>query len=169
MRPAPARCAATAADSGMHRYAPRPIRFLALESAHGFTLKRYWIDLEAAAAPTPDDWAPALALARAALPPTADPAACPRVGFLIQHRGRGADYLVLGWWERENELPLRVFVRYPGGADAAWRAARGGESVCVWDLEVIGFERDAYVASYLAAMAPAAAREAYLQARLVRA
>jgi hypothetical protein len=152
----------------MHAYAPRPIRCLDLDVAQGFTLKRYWIDLEAAPSPDLDDWAPALAMATAALPRDPDTAACPRVGFLILHRGRGADYLVQGWWDRENELPLRVFVRYPGTADGVWRAARGGESVCVWDLEVVGFEREAYVASYLAEMTPDAARVAYLAVRLSR-
>ena len=132
----------------MHPYAPRPIRFLDVEEQAGFALKRWWIDLYEDAAPYDADWAPALAMAAAALPTDVDKG-CPRVGFLILHRGRGADYLVLGWWDRENELPLRVFVRYPGTDDAQWRAARGGESVCVWDLEVIGFERDAYVRSYL--------------------
>lgn len=153
----------------MHPYAPRPIRFLDVDASQGFALKRYWIDLEAAPGPDLPDWAPALALAGAALPRDSDAATCPRVGFLLLHRGRGADYLVLGWWDRENELPLRVFVRYPGTADAQWRAARGGESVCIWDLEVIGFERDAYVTSYLSGIGPEAARAAYLGARLDRA
>ena len=45
-----------------------------------------------------------------------------------------------------NELPLRVFLRDASG----WRAARGSESVCVWDLEIVAFERDAYVQTVLA-------------------
>jgi hypothetical protein len=145
----------------MRPYAPRPLRFLGVEQRAGFALKHWWIDLRGEAAPDAADWAPALALAEAALPREGD-AGRPQVGFLIQHRGRGADYLVLGWWDRENELPLRVFVRYPATGDDAWRAARGGESVCVWDLEVIGLERDAYVGTYLGAACPAP-RERYLR------
>ena len=72
----------------------------------------------------------------------------PGAAFCILHQGRGVDYIVLAWWDRENELPLRVLVRAP--SDAAWRASRGSESVCVWDLQVIAFERDAYVATVLA-------------------
>src|SRR5688500_3767151 len=144
----------------MRPYALRPIRFLDVEDHAGFALKRWWIDLYGDYAPYDEDWAPALAMAAAALPGETD-ASCPRVGFLVLHRGRGADYLVLGWWDRENELPLRVFVRYPGTDDAQWRAARGGESVCVWDLEVIAFERDAYVRSFLDA-ACREPRQAYL-------
>jgi len=134
----------------MHPYAPRPLRCLGIDDVAGFALRRWWIDLQQAPAPDLDDWQAALALAHDALPDDAN-ASRPGVGFVILHRGRGADYLVLGWWDRENELPLRVFVRYSGTADDAWRAARGGESVCVWDLEVIAIERTAYVSTYLAA------------------
>src|SRR5687768_16902326 len=118
----------------MRPYAPRPIRFLDVETHAGFALKRWWIDLQEAPAPDETEWAEAVGMAVAALP-LVQAEGRPGVGFLILHRGRGADYLVLGWWDRENELPLRVFVRYPGSDDDQWRAARGGESVCVWDLE----------------------------------
>lgn len=135
------------------RFAPRRTTRLDFTSRRGVTLRRWWIDLQDSAVPDEADWAPAIALAEAALPAARD-AASPAVGFLILHRGYGADYLVLGWWARQNELPLRVFVRYPGTDDDAWRAARGEESVCVWDLDVIGRERDAYVATWLAGRAP---------------
>jgi hypothetical protein len=72
------------------------------------------------------------------------------VGLLIEHQGANVDYLVLGWWDRENELPLRVFVNDPADGEG-WRAARGGESVCVWDLEVVWREREAYVATAMGA------------------
>ena len=132
----------------MHPYAPRPLRCLGVEPLGGFELARWWIDLYQDQAPYLADWADALALAEAALPRETN-AARPGVGFLILHRGRGADYTVLGWWDRENELPLRVFVRYPGTDDAQWRVSRRGESVCVWDLEVVAIERAAYIATYL--------------------
>jgi hypothetical protein len=142
-------------------YAPRRTTRLDLTTRRGVTLRRWWIDLQDTAAPDETDWAPALALAEAALPATRGDDS-PGVGFLILHRGFGADYLVLGWWARQNELPLRVFLRHPDAP--AWRAARDDESVCVWDLDVIARERDAYVASWLAGQAPAAARAAWLAA-----
>jgi hypothetical protein len=61
---------------------------------------------------------------------------------------------VLGWWDRDNELPLRVFVRDTADGEG-WRAARGSESVCVWDLQVIWAEREAYVATVMGADADA--------------
>jgi hypothetical protein len=49
-------------------------------------------------------------------------------------------------FNRENELPTRVFVR----ADDGFRPAMRGESFCVWDLRLIWSEREAYVATALA-------------------
>jgi hypothetical protein len=87
-------------------------------------------------------------LARATLPQPATAPGRPGVGFAIAHHGKTADYAVLAWWDHENELPLKVFVR-PPSAGARWRPAREGESVCVWDLEIIWEEREAYVETVL--------------------
>ncbi len=70
------------------------------------------------------------------------------VGFLVLHRGRGADYVLLGWWDNENEMPLRQLVR-DHAPRSRWRRPRSEESVCVWDLEVIWAERNAYVGTAL--------------------
>lgn len=80
------------------------------------------------------------------LPPPSLADGRPGLGFMIAHRGCGADYVVLGWWDRENELPVRVVVR----DGERWRPARPSESFCVWDLDVIAHERDAYVETVLA-------------------
>ena len=129
----------------MRTYAPRPIRFDGLEARDdGWRLKRYriWYGKEGFDARRFEAGV-MLALAELPLPPVTE--VRPGVGFLVMHQGCGADYLVLGWWDRGNELPLRIFVR----DDGAWRPARGSESACVWDLQVIGYERDAYVDTVL--------------------
>jgi len=101
-------------------------------------------------------------LIESALPEPDHGAGRPGVGFLIHHAGEGPtgrlDYAVLAWWDRENELPLRIWLDDGDG----YRAATGGESVCVWDLGVMAFERDAYVETLLA---PRPDREAYLERR----
>ncbi len=131
----------------MKPYAPRTIRFHGVEPVAGFKFKLYSISADG----TPLAWpafADGIRLALGALPRPASAPGRPGLGFVVAHKG-SSDYVVLAWWDRENELPLRVFVR-PQGAGARWRPAREGESVCVWDLEVIGFERDAYVDTLLA-------------------
>ena len=153
----------------MHPFHPRPIQPLGLTSVGEWRLKRYTIVRHTA----PDseshgewpDFEPGRRLAHAALPSPVHAAGRVGVGFFIEHRGNGADYIVLGWWDRENELPVRVFVRdhSPG---AAWRAARGSESFCVWDLQVVAFERDAYVGTVLSERASEGAVEDYLARRL---
>jgi hypothetical protein len=127
-------------------YTARPVRFWANAEPNGYRFKQYAI---AYSGPfRADDFADGLRLAFEALPTPAVSADRPGVGFAIAHQGNGADYVVLGWWDRENELPLRVFVR-PQTPDGQWRPARSSESVCVWDLEVIWFERQAYVQTVL--------------------
>ena len=151
----------------MHRYEPRPIRFHGIRDSEGWRLKRYSITC----GPAPVDWVAfesGMEMAEAALPRPAVTAERPGVGFVIAHRGRTALYCVVGWWDNENELPVRVYVRGLD-ANAKWRAARGSESFCVWDLQVIGFEREAYVATLLAGGADVeAAARTYLGAILSR-
>ena len=146
-----------------HPYAPRPTRAAGLLEHGGWRIKRYAITLGEEQL----GWAsfePGVALAIGALPAPARAPGRPGVGFLVAHRGRGGDYVVLGWWDRENELPTRVYVHEQAPGER-WRAARGGESFCVWDLEVMAFERDAYVATVLAPGAGASAIEEYLARR----
>ncbi len=134
-----------AAAPAMRPFEPRPVRFHGLRRHGGWKLKVYSIT---AVGPPPDwqEFEPGAALALAALPPPAPPAR-PGAGFLIGHRGRTERYVVLAWWDRENELPARVFV---AGERGGWRPARDGESFCVWDLEVFWFERQAWVDTVLA-------------------
>jgi hypothetical protein len=129
------------------RYAPRPVRYLGLAEPRGYRIKQYAITYGGGPFRAAD-FAAGLRLAFEVLPQPAVTEARPGVGFAIAHQGNGADYTVLGWWDNENELPLRVVVR-PQTPDGVWRLARDGESVCVWDLEVIWFERQAYVQTVL--------------------
>ncbi len=124
-------------------YIARPIRYAGITDVEGYRLKRYII-LYGGGPFHEHDFAIGMKLAQESLPRPASNTQRPGVGFAISHQGNGVDYLVLAWWDNENELPLRVFVR-PQAPDGEWRPAQGAESICVWDLEVIGFERNAYV------------------------
>jgi hypothetical protein len=142
----------------MQPFAPRPIRFIRIDDSSGWKIKLYSV-VYGDGAFNESDFLTGLNLAREALPQPAVTESRPGVGFCVLHRGNGADYTVLGWWDRENELPTRIFVRPHNEQD--WRPAQGSESFCVWDLQVIGFERDAYVATVLAR--PPLGSEAYLK------
>ena len=147
--------------SPAERFRERPIRFLGVRDRGGWRLKLYGIG-ERVAPADPTGFEPGLDLAGSELPAAAATSDRPGVGFAVLHRARHAAYLVLCWWDRENELPTRVFVDVdaePGG----WRPARDGESFCVWDLRVMWFEREAYVAAVLEGEGGV---EAYLERRL---
>ena len=124
----------------MTPYQPRPVLFHGIDAHDGWRIKRYAIHLPGERF-QPARFEPAALLAFKSLPqPTSAPG---RAGaaILIAHQGAGADYLILGWWDRENELPLRIWV-HDGGA---WRPAEGAESICIWDLAVLWSERQAWV------------------------
>ena len=95
-----------------------------------------------------DAFEPGIALVTDVLPSDSIVGERPGVGFMLLHQASVANYVVLGWWDRENELPVHVgLIEKPNGGD--WRMAKREESFCVWDLNVIWHERNAYVASYL--------------------
>jgi hypothetical protein len=130
-------------------FAPRRVRSHGTRETNGWRLKVYSISYDGG----PPDWSvftPALALVDAALPTPAQASGRAGLGFVIAHSGRGMWYTVLCWWDRENELPIRVWVAEQNDAAPTWRAARESESVCVWDLDVIWQERQAYVETILA-------------------
>jgi hypothetical protein len=139
------------------RYHPRPLSYLGVEVLAGLQLKVYAIRYGA----EPLDrgrFAAGWARLAADLPRPAVDEGRPGVGFVILHQGRTGNYLIAGWWDRENELPVRVYLGGPDG----WRPAAGGESFCVWDLRVMWWEREAYVGTVLAGRADGV--EAYLSA-----
>jgi hypothetical protein len=150
----------------MKPFSPRPTFMLEPLTNNGWRLKRYAITY----GELPYDerrFSRARELAMRELPQPAVAHDRRGIGFIIEHQGNAIDYLVLGWWDRENELPLRVFVR-DGDESAVWRGAVGGESVCVWDLEVIWGERQAYVETVLGTDADDAALDTAVEAYLAR-
>ncbi len=68
--------------------------------------------------------------------------ACPRVGYIICHEGSTMRYLVACAWGNDNELfvEVRVFI------EGEWRKSKE-YSFCLYDMEVMWFERNAYVSS----------------------
>lgn len=61
--------------------------------------------------------------------------------FAIFHDGAGMEYLVLCWWGNDNELFTSVSVH----TDGEWVEDPSRFSFCLYDLEVIWFERNAFV------------------------
>lgn len=125
-------------------YKSRSIAFRGIRKVRGYSIKEYSIlygehplDLNL--------FEDGFALAEQSLPEPAVAAGRPGLGFIIAHQGRTGNYVVLCWWDRENELPTRVFIHDNG----AWRVAKESESFCVWDLQAIWHERETYITTML--------------------
>jgi hypothetical protein len=71
-------------------------------------------------------------------------------GFTIAHDAATAGLGLVYWWANENELHQRVFAS-PLDDPAALEPVDGTGMACVWELEVIDFERRAWLEDVLKA------------------
>ena len=113
----------------------------------GWTLRRHDITPGPSGAPVEVPaaiYAPGEAFALSLLPTPAAAPDRPGIGFLIRHPGLNQHYIILAWWDNQNELITRVLVR-PNTSDGTWEDAQGRYSFCVWDLDVFAHERERYV------------------------
>jgi hypothetical protein len=144
-------------------YAPRTIRHHGLRELKQWRAKLYSVSEDGSEV----DWVsfgPGVEMALSTLPAVAGERGRPGAAILIAHHARVGSYIVLGWWDRENELPVRVFVRAPG--DHTWGAAADHQSFCVWDMHILWYERNAYVRTLLGLGDAAAAMRVYLDDQL---
>src|SRR5215211_3132178 len=82
-------------------------------------------------------------------------------GFTIAHDAATAGLGLVYWWANENEIHQRVFAS-PLDDPGALEAADGTGMACVWELEVIDFERRAWLEDVL----KSGDRERYLERTL---
>jgi hypothetical protein len=68
-----------------------------------------------------------------------------RVGFIGAHDGRDACFVFVDFWGNENELFHRVFLSRSNDPKQLTPAENTDSSVCVWDLRVQSFEREAWI------------------------
>jgi hypothetical protein len=144
-------------------YGRRQIRMLQLWHGAGWRLKLYGIAW-GRDAPAPSLAHVAKQLAAGILPHPPQAEGRYGVGFIGVHQGRGADLVFVDWWSHENELQHHVWVTRDGGDGELEYATGSGLAACVWDLAVIGFERQAWIDHVLAARVPDL--DAYLAAAL---
>lgn len=128
-------------------YRDRTVRSLGVRDVEGWKLKVYGI-ASAGCSVYPPLYEDGFAVMVKKLP---QPPVTPRrsgVGFAIFHEGRGVRYLLLCWWDRESELFSRLMVRGLE-EDDLWVWAQEHEMAGAWEIQVIGFERDAWVDTVL--------------------
>lgn len=132
----------------MLRHSRRPVRCVEVFEHAGWRIKLYAIaesDVPVGAA-----WLGlARALARETLPTDAGAAGRHGAAFVTVHVARMFNQIIVDWWERDNELRHRVFKAAPDAPTAFREITASGEAFCVWELAVIGFEREAWVETVL--------------------
>ncbi len=67
-------------------------------------------------------------------------------GFTIAHQGKAAAMALVYWWAEENEVHRRA---YAGLRPDDLRPLTDTGMACVWELEVIDFERRAWLEDVL--------------------
>jgi hypothetical protein len=67
------------------------------------------------------------------------------IGFIGIHEGKTGNFIFIDWWADENELHHHVYVSSQEKPEAFEYMTPSGLTACVWDLFVIGHERDAWV------------------------
>lgn len=128
-------------------FAPRPIHFREIYEHNGWRFKVY--DITCGDKPLAwEQYQHAIARASKDLPEQPQTKQRPGVGFIICHQGHSWHYLVVCWWDSENELVTRIFVQKSDEKDS-WRKAGENQSICVWDIEILWFERNAYIETVL--------------------
>jgi hypothetical protein len=88
-----------------------------------------------------------------------------KVGFVGAHDGRTACVVFVDYWGNENELFHRVFLSRSGDPNDLLPAKSMDSSVCVWDLRLQSFEREAWI-KHVLCKPKAPDFRAYLDARL---
>lgn len=71
------------------------------------------------------------------------------IGFIIVHDARTAAIALYYWWQSFNELHQRILVG-PRHEPRAMTQLEHASAGCVWEIEVIDFERRAWLADVLA-------------------
>ena len=157
------------------RWAPRAVVPLEVETLpDGWRVKPY------ALAWTPElegewerVWSGARGLIASELASVAALHATPRLAVVVLHRGEDSWWLLVDAWIHGGMLVHQIFSAPHGHeprAEAWGRGPARSPSVCVWELAVLGFERDAYVEHVFGAApgdeAALEGRRAYLEQRM---
>jgi hypothetical protein len=131
-------------------YEPRTIRFLGRDGQ----LKHYGIALH--------DRSPRPALMAATRRAADDVVPDGAFGFTIAHDAATAGLGLVYWWANENEIHCRAFAS-PLDDPGDLEPADGTGLACVWEMEVIDFERRAWLEDVLKSQDHARYRERALE------
>ena len=129
-------------------FRPLPVVFLELWEHREWRLKVYGISRHHQRPPAALI-AAAKRIAAHRLPPACGHDDAYGVGFLAVHEGRDANFVFVNWWNRESELQRHVYRSALDSPEALHDVTATGSSGTVWDLQILWFERNAWVEKVL--------------------
>ncbi|BAO94157.1 hypothetical protein [Caballeronia insecticola] len=129
-------------------YDVRPIRFIELESAHGWTFKFYGINARYVEGEPIVD----AGLLNAAKKLVWDQVAnnpllsknSHRTGFAVLHQGRLGNWLLLDWWSHDV-LWKQILFRSESITNPEFTKDPNAVVACTWEIPLIAFEREHWV------------------------
>lgn len=68
-----------------------------------------------------------------------------KIAFLLVHEGRDGVWSLLHWWIGENMLQSVTFYTSFDDANQFEETPKEGGMICVWELEVVDFERKMWI------------------------
>lgn len=71
------------------------------------------------------------------------------IRFLDVHEGKTGNFVFISWWANENELYHHVYASTIEQPTQMVDMTATGLTACTWDLQVMCFERDAWVNAIL--------------------
>ena len=132
-----------------NKYKPRAIRFLEIYEHNNWHIKVYTISVKQKFQNTVvienvmkklGDWLP-------------EPTNCTftnyKIAILIIHEGREGIFTLLNWWIDDNMIQNQVWFSAHNKPFEFQEFSNKGMIVCVWELAVIWFERNAWVKNVL--------------------
>ena len=129
------------------QYAPRPVRFIRMERAGDWRLKVYGIAMPCQA-PRRELVEESIWKATEVLPKDAHADGREGVGFVTVHDAATCGITLIYWWQGTNELHQRISLS-PLDDPTAMTQLEPQAAGCVWELEVVDFERRAWLEDVL--------------------
>jgi hypothetical protein len=133
-------------------YEPRPIRFQAVQHLKDWKLKVYTISADHTSVPQE-----AINAARnftsGVLSSVRDQSHY-HTGYMIVHKAREAYFYLVGWWTGENMLCQEVKMAPLNNPEQIKPLDNTAIIACVWELEVIDFERKSWMKHLLKSTRP---------------
>lgn len=130
-------------------YRLRPIRFLELWEPTPWRLKVYGISYQWSI-PSAELLAAAKSVLREPLDDAVNREQQYGVGFVGVHEGKTGNFVFVDWWSAENELHHHVYQSTQKEPTRLSPTGPRGPVACVWDLALIGHERQAWIDCVLA-------------------